>query len=39
MKMLDDGFDEKVKEQKKQKLKMPAKKILLKETSKKRKRK
>ena len=37
--MMDDGFDEKVKEWKKQKLKMLAEKGLLKETSKKRKRK
>ncbi|XP_045801825.1 DEAD-box ATP-dependent RNA helicase 36-like [Trifolium pratense] len=38
MKMIDDGFDEKAKERKKQKLKMLAEKGLLKETSKKRKR-
>jgi ATP-dependent RNA helicase DDX49/DBP8 len=36
MKMMDDGFDEKAKERKKQKLKMLAEKRLLKETSKKR---
>jgi ATP-dependent RNA helicase DDX49/DBP8 len=37
--MMDDGFDEKAKEWKKQKLKMLPEKGLLKETSKKRKRK
>lgn len=38
MKMMDDGFDEKEKERKKQKLKTLAEKGLLKKRSKKRKR-